>query len=63
MTGYFGNVTGHFGKVTERTERRIGIAHEINHASYARLLLPERACPRTIAALRGSGCVCRSIRQ
>jgi hypothetical protein len=47
VTGDFGNVTWHSGNVTERTEGRIGVAHDINHAGYARRLLPERACPRT----------------
>ena len=47
VTGDFGNVTGRFGNVTERTGRQDWRCAYINYASYARRLLPERACPRT----------------
>jgi hypothetical protein len=47
VTGDFGNVTGRFGNVTVRPDDRTGVAHDINHASYARRLWPEKACPRT----------------
>ncbi len=48
VTGDFGNVTGDFGNV-DRADLKSGLAfaHDINHAGYARRLLPERACPRT----------------